>query len=411
MDMNASVMQEILSRLNLICDFVTDTQGGTYNVIYSLLQLLDLSDQHRASAVYISPGSVPSLRINGQINLMNSAPLTVADCRKLLSPILTPELLTKLYGCGQAETFVTGSKSGFKVYLNLNMGNVCATFHRLRDDIPKLTNLGLSGKLIEGILSSPGLVLITGLPRSGKINTLASMISHINVTRQARIITLEKPIQFWHRNKSSVVIQREVGTDVPSFSVGIEQTVKQELDVLGVDEITDRETLVQVVRAATSGRLVLAVLDATSASQALERLVGSLNVDGYQNLIPMLASSLRLVLHQTLVERTDGRGVTPAFEILANNDAISNEIVQNRINAEQIDEIMRSHNMQTLDHSLGRLVASGIVSEQEASKYLKAPLDLSAASYSNNKQSQTGINVMTEDTILEDTDTPMMSWL
>ena len=411
MDMNASVMQEILSRLNLIYDFVTDIQGGSYNVVYSLLQLLDLSDQHRASAVYISPGSVPSLRINGQINLMNGSPLTVADCRKLLAPILTPELQTKLQECGQAETFVTSTKSGFKVYLNLNMGNVCATFHRLRDDIPKLANLGLSGKLIEGILSSPGLVLLTGLPRSGKINTLASMISHINATRQARIITLEKPIQFWHRNKSSVVIQREVGADVPSFSVGIEQTMKQELDVLGVDEITDRETLVQVVRAASSGRLVLAVLDATSASQALDRLVNSLNVDTYKNLISMLASSLRLVLHQTLVERVDGRGVIPAFEILTNNEIIGNEIVQGRIDVGQIEQIMRSHNMQTLDNSLGRLVASGIVSEQEASKYLKTPLEFNAASFANNRQNSTNTNAMTEDAILEDGETPMMSWL
>ena len=407
MEVSGSVLQELLSRMTLLCDHLAGADNGKATVPYTLPQLLEIAVEHRASALNINVGAPPALRINHLLSLVEGAPLTNADCRKLLAPVLNADLKAQLYKTGQAQTCISSSGAGFKVYLFLERGHVCASFRRLRTDIPKLETLGLNGNLVEGILNQPmGLILLTGLPRSGKINTLASLISRINTTRLSRIITLERPIQFWHYSQSSAVLQREVGVDVPGFAAGIEQALNQDTDVLALSEIPDRETAAFAIRAATSHKLVLAVLDATSSVRGVERIIGAFDDDDNRKMLPIFANSLRLVLHQTLVNRSDGRGVIPAFEILVNNDQVHNEIQNGKV--DKLAWIMQEQNMQTLGRSLGKLVASGLVTEEEALRYVSNPNELQ---YDKEALEASAYTDNATPVVEDNTDTPLMSWL
>ena len=407
MEVNGSVLQELLNRMTILCDHFAESDSEAATVPYKLTQLLDIAVAHGASALNINVGSAPTLRINNMLSVVEGSPLSDADCRKLLKPVLTSYLRSQLVKEGHAETCIAGGGSGFKVHLFLERSHVCASFHRLRADIPKLETLGLSGSLVENILEQPsGLILLTGLPRSGKINTLAALVSHINATRLARIVTLENPIQFWRYNQLSTILQREVGVDVPSFSTGIQQAIDQDADVLGISEIPDRETATFAIRAATNNKLVIAVLDATSPDRGLDRILSSFDDQERAKMAPIFANALRIVLHQTLVNRSDGRGVIPAFEILVNNDEIHEELKNGR--TDKLAWIMQEHNMQTLGKSLSRLVSVGLVDKEEALHYLSDPSELQI-----DKDSLANLGDYDSEPVtdVDTNDTPLMSWL
>ena len=407
MEVNGSVLQELLNRMTILCDHFAESDSEAATVPYKLTQLLDIAVAHGASALNINVGSAPTLRINNMLSVVEGSPLSDADCSKLLKPVLTSYLRNKLVKEGHAETCIAGGGSGFKVHLFLERSHICASFHRLRTDIPKLETLGLSGSLVENILEQPsGLILLTGLPRSGKINTLAALVSHINATRLARIVTLENPIQFWRYNQLSTILQREVGVDVPSFSTGIQQAIDQDADVLGISEIPDRETATFAIRAATNNKLVIAVLDATSPDRGLERILSSFDEQERAKMAPIFANALRIVLHQTLVNRSDGRGVIPAFEILVNNDEIHEELKNGR--TDKLTWIMQEHNMQTLGKSLSRLVSAGLVDKEEALHYLSDPSELQI-----DKDSLANLGDYDSEPVtdVDTNDTPLMSWL
>mgnify|MGYP004466484153 FL=1 len=407
MEVNGSVLQELLNRMTILCDHFAESDSEAATVPYKLTQLLDIAVAHGASALNINVGSAPTLRINNMLSVVEGSPLSDADCRKLLKPVLTSYLRSQLVKEGHAETCIAGGGSGFKVHLFLERSHVCASFHRLRTDIPKLETLGLSGSLVENILEQPsGLILLTGLPRSGKINTLAALVSHINATRLARIVTLENPIQFWRYNQLSTILQREVGVDVPSFSTGIQQAIDQDADVLGISEIPDRETATFAIRAATNNKLVIAVLDATSPDRGLDRILSSFDDQERAKMAPIFANALRIVLHQTLVNRSDGRGVIPAFEILVNNDEIHEELKNGR--TDKLAWIMQEHNMQTLGKSLSRLVSAGLVDKEEALHYLSDPSELQI-----DKDSLANLGDYDSEPVtdVDTNDTPLMSWL
>ena len=407
MEVNGSVLQDLLNRMTILCDHFAESDSEAATVPYKLTQLLDIAVAHGASALNINVGSAPTLRINNMLSVVEGSPLSDADCRKLLKPVLTSYLRSQLVKEGHAETCIAGGGSGFKVHLFLERSHICASFHRLRTDIPKLETLGLSGSLVENILEQPaGLVLLTGLPRSGKINTLAALVSHINATRLARIVTLENPIQFWRYNQLSTILQREVGVDVPSFSTGIQQAIDQDSDVLGISEIPDRETATFAIRAATNNKLVIAVLDATSPDRGLERILSSFDEQERAKMAPIFANALRIVLHQTLVNRSDGRGVIPAFEILVNNDEIHEELKNGR--TDKLTWIMQEHNMQTLGKSLSRLVSAGLVDKEEALHYLSDPSELQI-----DKDSLANLGDYDSEPVtdIDTNDTPLMSWL
>ncbi len=399
-----SGLEGILERLTQVLEGLDEASREPSEVPYSLAQLLDLAVQHRASLLHLNVGSPPLLRINEQLVPIGEQRLTRGDCRHLLAPVMNRSHLQSLEGGKEVDLCHAAAGTGFRFNLYRERGEISASIWRLRTDIPRLEDLGLSGGLVEQVLAeTSGLVLLTGHPRCGKINTLASLLSHLNLHRPARIVSLEQPIQFWHQNHKATMIQREVGSDTASFAHGVQQAVLQDPDILALSELPDRDTAELIIRAAAGGHLVLAVLDASSAVRAVDRLVGTFQDDPDPRVVKTLSRALRLVICQTLVQRVDGRGMIPAFEILFNNDEVRQEIRESRIDS--LHWIMQNSGMQTLGKSLSRLVEVGLVSQEEALRHVEDPSELelpieASSSFEGSSSSQASVE-----------ETPLMSWL
>jgi twitching motility protein PilT len=369
-------------------------------VPYSLVQLLELAVQHRASLLHLNVGSPPILRINERLRPIGEHRMTRGDCHHLLAPVVSREHRRSLERGQEVDFCYAAAGSGFRFNLYVERGQVGASIRRLRTDIPRLEDLGLSGGVVEEVLSENfGLIVLTGPPRCGKINTLAALLSYLNAHRQARIVSLEQPIQFWHQNLNGTMIQREIGSDTASFARGVQQAVLQDPDVLALTELPDRDTAEFVIRAAAGGHLVIAVLDASSCARAVDRLISTFHDDADSRVSKTLSRALRVVMCQTLVQRADGRGMIPAFEILHNTDEVCQELRSGRV--DDLHWIMRTSGMQTLGRALSRLVDAGLVTQDEALQHLDDPAELElrrqVASASESPQSEE--------------DTPLMSWL
>ena len=297
------------------------------------------------------------------------------------------------------------SGTGFRLNLYMERGNLSASIRRLRSDIPNLTDLGISGGVFEQLLLEPsGLILLTGSPRCGKINTLAALIAHICSNRNVRIISLEQPIQFWHQNSLGTVVQREVGVDTISFAQGVQQAVLQDPDVIALTDLPDRETAEFAIRAAAGGHLVLATLDATSSVRALERLTSTfMDSDNSDKALNTLSKALRLVLFQTLVPHAQTMNMIPVFEILVNTEEVRRELRHG--NVDRLYSIMVQNSMQTLGKALGRLVSAGTVTREVALQFVSTPSELDQFHQEDDTSSSSASNTPIS------SDNPLISWL
>lgn len=407
MEVNGSTLEGLLIRLSLAIEDLSEGDIEPSTIPYTLLQLLDIAVEHRASLLHLNVGSPPMLRINDRLVPIGEDAINRSDCRRLLSSILSREQKQFLYSGNEIEMCFPAAGTGFRVNVYMERGSMSAAIRRLRSDIPKIENLGFLGTAVHEALSeTSGLIVLTGTPKCGKINTLAALLSHINSSRSARIISLEQPIQFWHHNKMSTIIQREVGIDTESFARGVQQAVLQDPDILALTDLPDRETAEFVIRAAAGGHLVIAVLDASSSVRALERLLSTFPSQNDARVISTLASSLRTVICQTLVRRADGRGFIPAFEVLVNTEEVSRKIRNDQL--EELHWIMRNTGMQTLGTSLAKMIDANLVTREEAEQYIEDDDeiemqgggewgDMTAGSGSDNEGG--------------DDDTPLMAWL
>lgn len=399
----------LLERLAAAVESLSDGGAEPSNVPYTLAQLLDIVVQHRASLLHLNVGGQPVLRINDQLVPIGEHVLTRGDCQRLLSPVLSREHRRNLDLGKEVDLCYSSAGTGFRFNLYLERGNLSASIRRLRTDIPRLETLGLSGGAVERVLQeTAGLIVLSGNPRCGKINTLAALLSYLNARRQARIVSLEQPIQFWHQNLKGTMIQREVGSDTASFAHGVQQAVLQDPDILALTELPDRETAEFVIRAAAGGHLVIAVLDASSCVRALDRLISTFDSESDSRVVKTLARALRVVMCQTLVQRADGRGMFPAFEILYNTEDVRKELRNGNVG--DLHWIMRDTGMQTLGRALSRLVDAGAITREEAYQHLDDPHELEVSEQRAPEAAAPVPAPATAPQISEE-ETPLMSWL
>lgn len=427
MDFNSTSLESVLNRLSTVLEGMGDGYLEHPAIPYNINQLLETAIDNRAAMLHINVGSPPMLRINDQLVPIGEHQLTRGDCQKLLYPLLTREQREVLYSGVEVDGCFPSSGTGFRLNVYKERGNISASIRRLRSDIPSLDSLGMSSQALEKILQEQsGLVLLTGAPRSGKLNTLVAMIGHLNANRNARIISLEKPIQFWHQKSLSTVVQREIGIDTKSFAHAVQQAVLQDPDIIALTDIPDRETAEFVIRAAVGGHLVLAAIDASSSVRVLERLIKTFASSEFgPKVIAALANSLRAVICQTLILRPESNASLPVFEIMTNSEAIHRELLNGE--TERLFSIMRSENMQTLGKALGSLVTAGTISRELALEYVSSPEDLIISAgptmsvHSEPKVSSTkpvkkeekedDDEVAPIPTIPDATDNPLVAWL
>jgi twitching motility protein PilT len=248
---------------------------------------------------------------------------------------------------------------------------MAGAFRILPNQIPSIEQLGLPAHLVQLADLPRGLVVVTGPPGSGKSSTLAALLDHINRTQRRHVLTIEDPIEFRHQNRRSLVTQREVGRNTPSFAQALRGALREDPDVIMVGEMRDPETMSLTLSAAATGQLVFATLHTMSATQTVDRVLDSFDGTTQPQVRLMLAEALKGVLAQRLLRRKAGGGRVLAVEVLLGNPAVAALIREKKtFQLGSVIQTGRREGMRSMDDSVIALVRDGLVDPQEALPHL-----------------------------------------
>jgi twitching motility protein PilT len=306
------------------------------------------------SDVHLAVGVPPMLRMHGDLMPIKFRELGDAELESYVSEILTKKLNDKFIG-GEDIDFSYISEDGgrFRVNVFRKATGVGATFRFIPQNIPTLDDLQLPGILAKLCDHHQGMILVTGSTGTGKSTTLAAMVDHINRTRNQNIISLEDPIEFVHESRRSQIIQRELGTHLPSFAEGIRASLREDPDIILVGEMRDAETISMAMTAAETGHLVLGTLHTTGAAKTIDRMIDALPGEMREQTKSFLGQGLNAVITQNLIKTPDGKGRRAVLEIMVMTRAIAKMIAtdQSHLIPAQI-QTGRDLGMQTMDHAL-----------------------------------------------------------
>ena len=328
-----------------------------------VIKAVDLS----ASDIHMQAGSQALVRIHGQLRGVELPTVTNEALEQFLREVAGEQHWAALerdrsIDCGYAPT----ENTRFRVSIYFQRGLLAAAFRVLPVTIPAFETLNLPPAVLSFSEEERGLVLLTGTTSSGKSTTIASLIDRINSTQRRKIITIEDPIEYVHRDKKSQISQREVGTDTPSFSEALRRALRQDPNVIFVGELRDHETMSTAVRAADTGHLVFSTIHTTNASQTLQRIVAMFPIEERELLKAQLAANLEGVVSLRLAQRADEKGRVPVVEIMRHNPIIEKLIVESRFS--ELPEVLasREHGMQLFDQHLVELTRKGVIRNREA---------------------------------------------
>lgn len=335
--------------------------------VVEMSELLQAAVEMKASDVHLAVGSPPVFRLHGSLHPLELPALTAEDTMRLMESITSPEDQQKLREQGGADFgFSFGEVARFRVSIFRQKGCVGVVLRLIPSELMTLEQIGLPTQIKELLFRPRGLILVTGPTGSGKSTTLASMLNVINEERDAHIITIEDPIEYYHKHKKSLVTQREVGVDVPSFYEALRRALRQDPDVILVGEMRDLETMQAAITAAETGHLVFATLHTTGAARTVDRIVDAFPMDQQAQVRTQLASGLVAVISQLLLVRADRPGRVAAFEIMITTPAIQALIRDNktyRITSEI--QTGAKWGMMTLDAHLMSLYESGLITYED----------------------------------------------
>ena len=294
-------------------------------------RLLDTVIKQGASDLHLVVGKPPTVRMRGHLHELKTKVLEPVDTVALMKAISPERAQAELQEEGGSDFgFAFGNKGRFRVSIFKVKGNISLVLRLIPYELLTFEQIGLP-KIVRELVRRPrGLFLVTGPTGSGKTTSLASMINHINETLDHHIITIEDPIEYYHSHKMSIVNQREVGNDVPSFSEALRRALRQDPDVILVGEMRDLETIEAAVQAAETGHLVFGTLHTTGASGTINRIIDAFPTDAQAQVRVQLSTSLMAVLSQTLLPRIDRKGVVAAYEFLLVTPGVANLIRENK---------------------------------------------------------------------------------
>jgi twitching motility protein PilT len=273
--------------------------------------------------------------------------------------------------------FEFGTAGRFRTSVYQEKGNISVVLRLIPTKLLSFEEIGLP-PIVKSLCRRPrGLFLVTGPTGSGKTTTLATMINYVNEHFDKHIITIEDPIEYYHTHKKSMLSQREVGVDVPSFAEALRRALRMDPDVVLVGELRDLETIEAALRAAETGHLVFGTLHTTSAHRTITRIVDQFPVDQQEQIRVQLSEALIAVLCQALMPRKDVRGMVAAFEFMVVTNAISNLIRESKVfRIPSSIQTGKKLGMQLLDDHMFRLFCEGKVSEEDCIDHSQIPVDL-----------------------------------
>lgn len=341
-----------------------------------LKQSVDMS----ASDVHLKVGLPPVIRRFGAlIPLRDQEKLSNDDIYAMVYSLLNQYQQAKFETSNEIDfAYSLSHVARFRVNCFRQRGSYGMVFRIVPTDPPNLEDLNMPEVLKRISLERKGLVLVTGTTGSGKSTTLAAMVNHINTTRNCHVITIEDPIEFLHRDRKSIINQREVGSDTNSFALALRSALRQDPDVILVGEMRDRETIDIALTAAETGHLVFSTLHTLDAKETIMRIVSQYPPHQHLQIRLQLAGVLKAAISQRLLPKMDGQGVVPAAEILVSTARVRECITdENRTNeiADAISDGTISYGMQTFDQSLMSLVKDGMVNYHEAMRNATNPND------------------------------------
>lgn len=334
-----------------------------------LLPLLQAVVKAGASDLHLAVGNPPVARVNGELKIVQKdTAMTDQDMEEILGTLTTPENMAAFHRDKELDfSYTAPGLARFRVNACYQRSSIGLSLRILPAEVPTAKELNLPAVCLDLVSQLKGLVLVTGPTGSGKSTTLAALVNHLNETTSCRVVTMEDPIEYVHRNKRCMIIQREVGADTHSFSASLRRALRQDPDVIMVGELRDVESVALALSAAETGHLVLGTLHTNGAAECIERLVSITPAEQQQQVQFQLSLSMAGIIFQALLPKLEDKGRVAAFEILVGTTAIKNLIRQNQLT--QITTYMfmgGEYGMQTLEQSLASLVQGGLVSREEA---------------------------------------------
>ncbi len=330
-------------------------------------RLLQACVSQDASDIHLVVGRAPVLRIDGRLRTLETKVLEPDDTVALMKSITPERNQQELQEEGGTDFgFAFGDNARFRVAIFRQRGNITVCLRLIPTKIMSFEEIGLP-KICAALCRRPrGMFLVTGPTGSGKTTTLASMINYINESFDRHIITVEDPIEYYHTHKKSIINQREVGIDVPSFAEALRRVLRMDPDVILVGELRDLETIESAIRAAETGHLVFSTLHTTSAAGTITRIIDIFPVNQQEQIRTQLSINLMAVLSQALCPLAAGKGRIAAFEFMVVTPAIANLIRENK--TYRIDSSIqtgRKLGMQLLDEHLWQLYDRGKITLEE----------------------------------------------
>ncbi len=333
-----------------------------------ITELLAFSVKNNASDLHLSAGLPPIIRVDGQMRRLNIPELDHKQVHSLIYEIMNDAQRKEYEENLEVDfSFEVKDLSRFRVNAFVQNRGAAAVLRTIPSRVLSLDELG-APDIFKQIIDQPtGLVLVTGATGSGKSTTLAAMIDHINNFKRDHILTIEDPIEFVHENKLSLINQREVHRDTRSFNNALRSALREDPDVILVGELRDLETIRLAMSAAETGHLVFGTLHTNSAPKTIDRIIDVFPAEEKSMIRSMLSESLRAVISQTLLQKAGG-GRIAAHEIMLGVPAIRNLIREDKVpQMYSVIQTGQAQGMQTMDQCLQRLVAKGLVSQQDAS--------------------------------------------
>ena len=335
-------------------------------------EMVRFAVENGASDIHLASNNLPSYRKNGKImNYKGTEILDEDTVMKYIDEVLEPADYLKFCNTGDIDSaYQFGNLARFRVNAFKQRHGATLVMRVIKMNPPKLGDLNLPRSIAKILNLQEGLVLVTGPTGSGKSTTLAALINEINHREELHIITIEDPVEYMHSPAKCIINQREVGQDSETYSSALKSALREDPDIILMGEIRDLESMSIALRAAETGHLVFSTLHTESAAKTIDRLIDMFPVERQKQALNQLSTTLKAVISQRLLPRSDRPGRIGAFEIMFVNSAIANLIREDKIpQIEQMISLNQQTGMITRKLSIENLLKRGLISKETADKY------------------------------------------